>query len=184
MPPFPAAAGGGPEQLSTIRLEVRLSAKHPQISHQTTVPDVMSKCPLPLPALPPIASDAMRFSALLLVLSHFEVASLAQAEDLPLHMVQSQLCPERASSMLCPPLLTGIMGLICLGVRFFLPSIPACRSAFFRWAANAFHLDASESRNGKCEQLLAACVAMPIHFALAFAAAKALFHLPTSDCET
>jgi hypothetical protein len=74
-----------------------------------------------------------------------------------------------------PPLLTGMIGLIFFAVRFFLPSMPAARSAFFRWAANAFHLDASESRKGKRVLLLAACVAMPIHFALAFAAAKAFF---------
>ena len=114
MPPFPAAAGGGPGQLSTIRLDVRLSAKHPQVSHHTTVPAVMSKCFLPTPSLPPMASDAMRLTALLLELSHFDVASLAQAEDLHLYLVQSQLCPERASSMVCPPLLTGTIGFICL----------------------------------------------------------------------
>ena len=105
---------------------------------------------------------------------HLVVARVAHEEDLPLQSVHNQLCPERASSTLCPPLLTGMIGLTLFAVRFRLPSMPANRSAFFRWAAMAFHLAASESRYGWCRQLLAACVAIPIHFALVFAAVNAV----------
>ena len=48
----------------------------------------------------------------------------------------------------------------------------------------AFHRDASESRKGNCVELLAAWVAMPIHFALALAAANVFFHLFTSVGDT
>ena len=148
MPPFPAAAGGGPGQQSIIRCEVRLSAKHPHVSHQVTVPEVIRRCLLPVPTLSTMASAAMRLTALLFVLSHFDVASFAQDVDLVLQVEQSQLFPERANSMLCPPLLAGTTGLTCLGVRFFLPSTPARRSSLILCAATAFHLAASESRYG------------------------------------
>ena len=148
MPPFPAAAGGGPGRLSIIRCDVRLSAKHPHVSHQVTVPEVIRRCFLPVPTLFTIASAAMRLTALHLVMSHFDVASLAQDVDLVLQVEQSQLFPERASSILCPPLLVGMTGLTCLGVRFFLPSTPARRSSLILCATTAFHLAASESRYG------------------------------------
>jgi len=65
-----------------------------------------------------------------------------------------------------------------------LPSIPAFFSSLFLCAAIAFHLDASESRNGQRGLLFAAWVANPIHIALALAAANAPFHLPTSVGDT
>ena len=135
-PPVPTAlclmeAGGGPGQQSFIRCDVRLSAKQPHVSHHTTVPAVISRCLLPLPASPCSPPAAMRVRALALESLHLEVASLAQDVDLPLHLEQSQQWPERASSMECPPLLAGTMGFARLGPLFLLPSTPAFPSALF-----------------------------------------------------
>ena len=90
MPPLPAAAGGGPGHASIIRLDVRLSAKQPHVSHQRTVPDVTRLCFLPPPSVPRPTSAASEVRALVLVTSHLEVASLIQEVDLPLHEVHSQ----------------------------------------------------------------------------------------------
>ena len=93
MPPFPAAAGGGPGQASCILLEVRLSAKHPHVSHQFTVPDVTNVCFLPPPPFfkPSVATSLV--NTLALVPSHFDVASFDQEVDLPLQAVHSQHAP-------------------------------------------------------------------------------------------
>ena len=170
MPPFPAAAGGGPGQASCILLEVRLSAKHPHVSHQCTVPDVTSVCFLPPPPFFKPSAATSLVNTLALAPSHFAVASFIYEVDLPLQAVHSQQCPDKASSMLCPPLAAGTTCFFCLAPLFFLPSTPAFLSALILSAAIAFHREASESRKGKSGALFATWVAMPIHLALDFAA--------------
>ena len=90
MPPLPAAAGGGPGQTSFIRLDVRLSAKLPHVSHQWTVPDVTKLCFLPPPIVLPPLSAARVVNGFVPVPLHLEVANLIQDVDLVLHAVQSQ----------------------------------------------------------------------------------------------
>ena len=90
MPPLPAAAGGGPGHIFVIRLDVRLSAKLPHVSHHWTVPDVTRLCFLPLPMVLPPLSAARLVNGFVHVPLHLEEASLIQDVDLVLHAVQSQ----------------------------------------------------------------------------------------------
>ena len=90
MPPFPAAAGGGPGHASCILLEVRLSAKQSHVSHQWTVPDVTNACVLPPSSFLRPSTAATLVNALALEPSNLEVASFNQEVDLPLQVVHNQ----------------------------------------------------------------------------------------------
>ena len=167
-----------------MRFDVRLSAKVPHASHHCTVPDMIKLCLLPLLTGLPSMAAATVARGFAPVPLHLEVASFAHEVDLVLHRVQSQQWPDKANSMVCPPLADGMTFFSGFDPLLFLPSIPAFLSALFLWAATALHLEASESRKGKRGWLPAAWVAIPIHFALAFAASNAFFHLRTSSCGT
>lgn len=90
MPPLPAAAGGGPGQTSFIRLDVRLSAKLPHVSHQWTAPDVTKLCFLPPSTVLPPLSAARIVNGFAPAPSHLVVANLTQEVDLVLQAVHSQ----------------------------------------------------------------------------------------------
>ena len=146
MPPFPADAGGGPGQAFTKRCEARDSEYAPHVSHHRTVPVTINTCVLPTVVGPP--RFTVEFGGLAPLPLHLEVASFALEVDLALHLVHNQHRPDRAIAIKCPPFASGMALLMGFVVLLLLPSAPNFFAALFLWAATAFHLEASESRNG------------------------------------
>ena len=81
---------------------------------------------------------------------HLDAANFALEVDLTLHLVHSQQWPDRARPIMCPPFEAGMILLVGLAALLLLPSTPDFFAALFLWAATALHLEASESRKGKC----------------------------------
>ena len=75
---------------------------------------------------------------------------------------------------------SGTMTLATLALAFLMPY----RTARALAAVFAFHIDASESRNGNTVELLAATITLPIHIALSRTLNFRFSHLCTSVSRT